>query len=304
MNRKIRTTRRRVSSGSSAQSTSIRLTSSPTKKENGESSPKQLTKMCKNPLVSEVCTRMYENKGKTGDVKFKIGTDEISAHKCVLASLSPKYEAQFYGEFDDTKSDVIEVKDVTADAFKEYLQFFYLNEFPLTHANIEHVLSLAELSLVEEFVDECINFLIETLSVETVCLTYCVAIKHGCEDVIELCERKISLHSDEVFASKDFVSSSREVIFNILQLDSLNCKETDVFNACIKWAKHVCTEKESDPDVKMNLRAALVPETPTQATNLLHQIFDSVLCQSRSSWNATNRIRIFSPKLNVRKYFI
>lgn len=224
-----------------------------------------------NSLVSQTCSRLFSNRDTTGDITFKVGSDEIRAHKCILAALSPKYDAQFYGagEFDDKTSNVIEVKDVALAAFTEFLQFFYLQTVRLTHENIEHVFTLAETSLVDEFVKECIGFLTETLANENVCQTYYIAMKHGLDDLVEACEQKISLHSDEVFASKGFIASSREVVFNILQLDSLNGKETEVFNACIAWAKNSCAE--TDPEDVKNLREALVG-TGTSSVNLLHQI--------------------------------
>lgn len=46
---------------------------------------------------------MFELRDKTGDITFNVGTKQIKAHKCVLAALSPKYMAQFYGEFGDAK---------------------------------------------------------------------------------------------------------------------------------------------------------------------------------------------------------
>lgn len=238
-----------------------------------DESSKKAVKVRQNLLAMQTSARLFSNRDKTGDIKFKVGHAEIWAHKCVLAALSPKYETQFYGagDFDDKNSDAIEVKDVTAAAFTEFLQFFYLKEIQLTHENIEHVFTLAETSLVTEFVDTCIEFLSETVSNENVCQSYYLAMKHGCEDLIETCERKISLHTDEVFASKTFIASKREVVFNILQLDSLNCKETEVFNASIAWAKNYCTETGSDPEDTKNLREALVGTT-NSAVNLLHQI--------------------------------
>lgn len=80
------------------------------------------------------------------DIKFIVDAKEIPVHCCVLAALSPNYEAQFYGVM--AEKDIITVKDV----FKEFLQFFYMNEVPLTLDNIEDVLNLATQSLVDELV--------------------------------------------------------------------------------------------------------------------------------------------------------
>lgn len=84
---------------------------------------------------------------------------------------------------------MIEVKVVTVAAFTE---------------NNEHVFTLAEASLVEDFVDECTVILTGTVSIENMCQSYYLVMKHACEDLLESYERKIILHSDQVFASKGF----------------------------------------------------------------------------------------------------
>lgn len=199
---------------------------------------------------------MYENRDKTGDITFKVGTKEIKAHKCVLAALSPMYMGQFYGDFEDAKKDEIEITDVSAAAFEEYLQFFYLDQVRLTHQNIRNVLKLTD-PASEEFSNECFNFLIETLSVENVCQTYQLAVTYDCTGLIECCEHEISSHADEVFLSDGFLRCTRGDLFNILQSDSLNCKETEVFDACILWAKNSCILNDLDPEKVENLRKTL-----------------------------------------------
>lgn len=182
---------------------------------------------------------MYKMRVKTGDITFKIGDEKIKAHKCVLAALSPKYEAQFFGgDFKDKIIDVIEVMDVSATAFEEFLQFFYLSSVQLTHEKIEDVLKSADELMGKEIVKVCYDFLTETLSVDTVCLTYHVchtlpARNYSVEnkELIDRCEQLISLNSEEVYSSPGFNKCAREDIFNILQLDSLNCKETEVTRA-------------------------------------------------------------------------
>lgn len=56
---------------------------------------------------------------------------------------------------------------------------------------------------------------------------------------------------------KDFLSCEPDVLCRILGLDTLNCNETEVFDACISWALTVCKQNESDSKKAANLRAAL-----------------------------------------------
>lgn len=189
-----------------------------------------------NPLIKDVSNRLYSNKDKTGDVTFASGRETVVAHKSVLATLSPKYEAQFYG-IGSSNCDVVEITEPVA-AFHEFLQFFYLAEVVLTSENIEHVLSLAKDALVDEIINECFRFLSETVSVDSLCQTYHLALTYGSDGLVEFCERQIGRHSGEILASEGFLSSNRDIVLSILQMDSLNCKETVVFNACIEWANH------------------------------------------------------------------
>lgn len=213
----------------------------------------------KNPLIQQTGCRLFDNRNKTGDIIFKVGTKEFKAHKCVLAAFSPMYYmGQLYGGFDDAKKDTIEIPDVSAAAFEEYLQFFYLDQVNLTHENIRDVLTLTEMASIDEFTNECFNFLIETLSVENVCLSYQLAVIYDRTGLIECCEHEISAHFDEVIASEGFLSCTRGDLYNILQSELLNCKETDVFEACILWAKNSCTIDGLDAEKMENLRKKLI----------------------------------------------
>ncbi|XP_037026519.1 BTB/POZ domain-containing protein 3-like isoform X2 [Bradysia coprophila] len=212
-------------------------------------------------------TLMHSTRSETGDITFIIGSTEIKAHKAVLAAFSPKYMAQFYTNF--SVENPIEVKDVSAAAFKEFLQFFYLDTVNLTHKNITDVLTLTAES-VEGFFDECVSFLSDTLTVDNVCQCYHLAVKYNNDDLIKKCERKISSDSSKVFLSDTFLSCTAGDLFNILQLDSLNCKETDVFDACILWAVNCGAMNGLDSENVEELRKILTDENlPGQ---LLHQI--------------------------------
>lgn len=205
----------------------------------------------------------------TSDVTFKIGTSKIAAHKCVMAALSPKYMAQFYSDY--PVEDPVEVKDVSAAAFEEFLQFFYLDEVELSRENIEDVLTLTAESLPTAF-DECFNYIVDTLSTENVFQSYRLAVKYTKDYLMEQCERTISNNTDEVLLSNEFLDCTQGDLFNILTLDSLNCKETDVFKAVISWARNACINSGLDPKKMDNLRKTLTGGSLPNDSTLLYQI--------------------------------
>ena len=79
-----------------------------------------------NRSVLECNRYMWEKKIAT-DVEFEVGTtgdkiESISAHKYVLMSRSPVFEAMFHGGLSKNTGDLVQVTDVDPDAFCETLK--------------------------------------------------------------------------------------------------------------------------------------------------------------------------------------
>lgn len=187
----------------------------------------------KNLCLKSTLDQLYDQRHETGDIKFVIGSKEIPAHRCVLAALSPKYKTQFYGSMPE--KDDINVVGASAAAFKEFLQFFYTDEVTLTIENIEDVLNLAKQSLVDDLVDECTQFLIKMVGMDKLVWCYQLAIEYEIKQLEKFCVEQISGNIKTVFRKTDFLSCERDMLYHILDLDSLNCNEIDVFDA---YASH------------------------------------------------------------------
>lgn len=204
---------------------------------------------------STLVSNLYKQRDETGDVTFIVQTERIRAHRCVLATLSEKYKAQFFGPQPDQGD--IQVDGVTAAAFKEFLKLFYSNKFELSIENIADVLDLVKQSLIDDFVTECINFLKRKVAIDNVCSIYRLASAYDVIDLKESCERKISDDTEKMFATEDFANCDRETLEMILKLNLFSCTENEVFDACISWARGVCVKKLIDSSNPANLRAEL-----------------------------------------------
>ncbi|XP_055303218.1 BTB/POZ domain-containing protein 3-like [Sitodiplosis mosellana] len=208
-----------------------------------------------NKVVNETMNVLYSQKNETGDVTFVVESESIRAHRNILAAISPKYKAQFYGAHADKGE--IHVNDVSAAAFNEFLQFFYLNRVDLNTKNIEGVLNLAKQSLVDAFVTECIDFLMEVVNVDNLCWAYRLAISYDIKKLKDHCEPQISANTKKVFASEDFINCDHDLLIHILKLDTMDCKETEVFDACIAWAKSIVRQEDMDSGDMEHLHATL-----------------------------------------------
>ncbi|XP_031637562.1 BTB/POZ domain-containing protein 6-like [Contarinia nasturtii] len=209
-----------------------------------------------NSIVTNTTGILYLERNETGDVVFHVESEEIRAHRCVMAAISPKYKIQFYGPRPDEGD--IHVDDVSASAFKEFLQFFYLEEVSMTEENIADVLNLAKQSLVDEFVEKSINYLNELiLNMGNVCKVYGLAILHDLKNLKEKCEQLILDNAKKLFVTTGFIECDYSVLTSILKMNALRCKEIDVFNACIDWAHAACKRINIDAENTKNLRTIL-----------------------------------------------
>lgn len=199
--------------------------------------------------------KLYSNRHQTGDATFLVESQQIRAHRSVLAALSPKYNAQFYGLNSDDGE--IYVPHISAAEFNVFLQFFYKNKVDLTMENIEAVMDLAKQSLVDEFIESCVNFLKSQIKVNKVCISYRLAKLYDIETLRLDCEQRISANTMEFFASDDFLQCDLDMLLHILKMDTLNCKEIDVFGACMAWARAQCKRGSSDDERPENLRKVL-----------------------------------------------
>lgn len=208
--------------------------------------------MSRNTHLAE---KLFNEREETGDVKFIVDGKKVRAHRNILAAFSPKYKAQLYDTALDKDNIVIE--GVTVNAFMEFLRLFYFNKVDLTYENIGMVLDLSVQSFADDFVADCVEFLKQKLVTENFWYVYHLAIFYDIKELINCCEQSINKNPEELFAANEFLQCDRVVLLHILKSDSLHCKEVDIFDACIAWARSVCQQKAIDAKQPENLRAEL-----------------------------------------------
>lgn len=191
----------------------------------------------RNESLAKSIRKLYLDE-KTADVHFIFDTDEcVPAHKNLLIATSKVFEAMFNGCWQEKEN--VRIIDASAKSFKEFLQFFYLDEVELTMKSIIDVMNLGQKYDIDECTVACSRFLEYNLTDDNVCFIYKLAILFDDNELKTICEMNISINTKKVFKSMKFLKCERNVLKNILTLDRLHCLETDVFNACIAWIKMV-----------------------------------------------------------------
>lgn len=186
---------------------------------------------------------------------FIVDSQRIYAHKCILAALSPKYKTQFYGSRPDNGE--IFVPNISAGAFKEFIQLFYARSAKFTLENITEILNLAKQCLVDRFVDKCSVFLKESLNKNNVCSIYRLAILYELENLRTACEANIRSLIPKMFKTADFLRCDQNVLVEMLKIEAMNCDEWELLKGSIAWAEAACVRNHLNSNSPANLRTVL-----------------------------------------------
>lgn len=194
-----------------------------------------------NPFLTVALSKLYLD-SETADVHFIFGAEKkvrIPAHKILLAANCGAFKAMFYGEKLDT-----EVPNVSIEAFKVFLQFFYFDKIALSLHSIAEVLHLGKTFAFPSCLGICERFLMNSLCIDNVCMSYGLAIRFELKDLIGKCEQMIADKTEAVFQSTSFIKCERSVLSHILKLELLTCSESMVFRSCVEWVKAITGQKE------------------------------------------------------------
>lgn len=217
----------------------------------------------KNSFFSENCTNLWDEKPceKYADFYFVFkhhGVEKrLPCHKAILASSSKVFNALFETKKVLNQNNEEVIKDVSYDVFLEFLQFFYLPDVTLLNENLELVTYLADKYEVEKCLKICERYLIQQSTLEEVCNELNLALKLKLDELKEHCLKTITDETKKVLASEGFLECSNDALKCILELNSVYCEEFDLFDACIKWAKNACKEKDKDSEDMENLKNEL-----------------------------------------------
>lgn len=201
--------------------------------------------------------KLYSDRKRRGDAVFIVESERIFAHRCVLAAISPKYDAQFYGGHADENE--IEVPNASAAAFEDFIKFFYFGDIDLTPENIEEILYLANQSLVEKLINRCKLYLLTLLHTKNLCQIYKLSVLYTFKSIRRRCEERIVNNVPRLFAYNDFLECDHDTLRLILKTGLL-CNEIDILNGCISWARALCKRKnliETSATLRAQLGSAI-----------------------------------------------
>ena len=224
----------------------------------------------------------------------------IPAHKFLLAIRSPVFFAMFCGKMADFKEE-INLPDCDYDGMFELLRFLYTDKVSLTENNVMQVAYLAAKYMIPRLSKKCAVFLGNNLDSSNVLGVLEHAKKFSNDHLLNFCWDYVDKLTMRVVKSNEFFRIEKSLLQELVERDTLNIKEVELFQALDGWAEHQCNRLNLKPEgsvkreilgeeVMKNLRFPLMEQrefmeivpvtkilTQEEASNVVAQFDDPTL---------------------------
>ncbi|XP_068736670.1 kelch-like protein 3 [Montipora capricornis] len=195
---------------------------------------------------------LFREQGEFIDVRLKVGDDEFSAHRIVIAANSDYFHAMFAHGMKESNQEVIELKDdnISAAAMRIVMDAIYGGEININDENVFEVLLAADHLQVTSVIQQCCEYLQtefvqRKFDLQTYCRTCSIADRHGLNDLKEAVQREMALTYKEICGRDEFLSHfDADQLSSLLSRDDLNApSENFVFKSVMQWIKYKKEER-------------------------------------------------------------
>ncbi|XP_070579032.1 BTB/POZ domain-containing protein 3-like [Ptychodera flava] len=184
------------------------------------------------------------------DVHFLVGSkncaQRVPAHKYVLATGSSVFYAMFYGELAENRSE-IEIPDVEPQAFVTLLKYLYCDEIDLTADSVLSTLYASKKYIVPHLARACVCFLETSLSARNACIFLSQSRLFEEPELTQRCWEVIDAQAEEALKSDGFCDIDHTTLVSVLSRETLNAKESVIFEAASLWAEAECSRQDLKP---------------------------------------------------------
>ncbi|CAK1549979.1 unnamed protein product [Leptosia nina] len=181
------------------------------------------------------------------DCKFLVCEKEFQAHKLILATSSPVFEAMFYGPL-STNNNII-ITDIDPSIFQLLLNFIYTDKVDIK--SIEEAYDLLYVSkkyLLDTLTDICLEYVQSAMSVDNV--IYILNIPNYMQEnkVVASALNLFCRHAYYLLDNYNY-DISTSLWRKILESDELNIKERDLIKLLFTWTLCYKEKYKSTTDI-------------------------------------------------------
>lgn len=198
--------------------------------------------------------------GKLCDITLVANEHKFTAHRIVLASSIPYFNAMFLNEMIESKQDMITINSIEANALEQFINYSYNGMITITNDNVQSLLIGANFFHLKNIKTACCEFIKKRLTVQDALFIRMFADHLMCHDLILCCNRFINKNFNKIAQTNAFLELQSIDLIDIIKRDELNvdCEE-EVYEALLQWIKfNIEKRKEYLPELLKNIRLPLV----------------------------------------------
>lgn len=136
---------------------------------------------------------------KDSDLTIKVKGREFNVHRIILRARSSVFDSMLSHDLKENKEGVITIEDCEPDIFEEFLHFVYSGEIQnINSGNVCGLYYAADKYNIQYLKKICVNFLIESFSVENICEIICLATKHSETNLLKCATDYFAENLDEI----------------------------------------------------------------------------------------------------------
>ncbi|KAL3812714.1 hypothetical protein ACJIZ3_013982 [Penstemon smallii] len=127
------------------------------------------------------------------DVSFEVEGEIFYAHKIILSTMSPVFNAQLFGPLKEENTQCIKIEEMQAPIFKALLHFIYCDVIPDLDSKCgatvmtQHLLAAADRYGIQTLRSLCELRLCENIDINSVASSLALAEQHGCFQLKSRC---------------------------------------------------------------------------------------------------------------------
>ncbi|ESO99112.1 hypothetical protein LOTGIDRAFT_173854 [Lottia gigantea] len=190
----------------------------------------------------------FRMEGGYTDITIKIEDHKFDCHKIVLAAGSAYFRSMFSSGMEESRQNVVELKQLDGKVFEHVLQFIYTGSVNITGLMVQELFTQAHLFQITPLVELTVQFFQQNMNDNNCLAALTLADLHNHKPLYEFSKKYACAHFSSVVLDEDFMKLSVDCIVDLLRDRRLNCKSEDiVFKAAVKWL-------EFDPDQRRKSR--------------------------------------------------
>ena len=213
---------------------------------------------CTNKIYSDIMNGMNALRRKRSlyDVRIIVGGHDVTAHKCVLASVSDYFKSLLTGPF-KTDASIVEV-DFTSVALdfestEAVIEYLYTGAIKIDEDNLEAILKLASFLMMKQLQELCVRFMEESTDLTSYLRYFQLSVDYMVPGAEEVASKVVKSRFHDLFvfgdSTKNVSPCHLQKLFEDYDIFE-NCTVIDTFSFIIDWV----TIGNTDDHCKLGLK--------------------------------------------------